>query len=136
MSKKQILWVDDDLLFYRSYYDEIAEICRIEVAKSPEAMWQKLRTHPATYFNGIILDVLLPFKGMDAENTNGGLRTGLALLEMLKSSEYSSIPIVIFSIRETKDIDDAGEQYRIPVLRKSEVRISEFVETARREFGL
>lgn len=136
MARKRILWVDDDLLFYRSYRDELAEHYKIDVAKSPGEMWEKLDDHPPTYYGGIILDVLLPYKGMDPEKTNGGLRTGLTLLEMIKTSKYSAIPVLIFSIRETKDVDDIGEQYRIPVLRKSEVRIGEFIESAKREFGL
>jgi CheY-like chemotaxis protein len=135
-SKKRILWVDDDLMFYRSYHDELAEVYRIDVAKSPEAMWGLLKDHPREHYAGIVLDVLLPFRGMDPEKTNGGLRTGLTLLEMLKESEYSGIPVVIFSIRETKDVDDIGQQYHVHVLRKSEVRISEFIDTAKKEFGV
>lgn len=134
---KRILWVDDDLLFQRSYREELAELCKIDIAKSPEAMWTCLKDHKPDHYSGIVLDVLLPFKGMDMEATKGGLRTGLTLLEMLKASkDYSSIPIIIFSIRETKDVDDIGEQYHVPVLRKSEAHISEFIELAKKEFGI
>jgi CheY-like chemotaxis protein len=134
---KNILWVDDDLLFYRSYKNELEELAHIDIVKTPAAMWAALDSKSPNYYSGIVLDILLPFEGLDAEVANGGLRTGLALLEMLKSSDkFKKIPILIFTIRETQDVDDLGQKYKATVFRKSEARIADFVEAARIEFGL
>jgi DNA-binding response OmpR family regulator len=137
MPRKRLLWVDDDLLFYQSYREELARLYKVEIAKSPEVMWQLLDEHLPDYYSGIILDVLLPYKGMDVEKTDGGLRTGLTLLEMLKgTSKYAKMPVMLFSIRETADVDEIGEKFHVPVFRKSEVRIAEFLEAAKKEFGI
>jgi CheY-like chemotaxis protein len=137
MSKKHILWVDDDLMFYESYKAEASEICHVDVASSPATMWEKLNSKRPDYYSGIILDVMLPFEGIDVGNANGGLRTGLALLEMLRESQpFTKIPIIIFSIRDTQDIDDFGRLHNVTILRKSDVRIVEFIEALRQSFSL
>jgi hypothetical protein len=135
--KKHVLWVDDDLLFQRSYREELAELCKLDIAKSPEAMWKLLNENGPQFYAGIVLDVLLPYKGMDIETTKGGLRTGLTLLEMIKASkEFSSIPVILFSIRETADVDEIGEQHGVRVLRKSETHIEEFISAVKKDFGI
>lgn len=135
MAKSRILWLDDDLLFYSSFKNELEESYFIDVVKTPEIFWQTLDSHPGDYYCGILLDILLPFGGMDADKSNGGLRTGLAILEMLKGTKHQHIPVVIFTIRENNDVDDIGRKYGTRVVRKSEARISEFINTIKEAFG-
>lgn len=135
MQRKRVLWVDDDLMFYSSYKEELEEDYLIDVVTSPKKMWAALEAHETPYYCGIVLDVLLPFEGVDAEQSNGGLRTGLALLEWLKGNEkFRRIPVVIFTIRENEDVDKVGRKYNVPVLRKSSVRIAEFIAVIKETF--
>jgi CheY-like chemotaxis protein len=136
--RKRILWVDDDLFSCTSYKQELETLCRIDVANSPEEMWNLLKENGPDYYSGIILDILLPFKGLDPNKVEEGLRTGLTLLGILRApqSEFAGIPVIIFTIRENEDCDRVGEEYGVLVFRKSEVRMGEFIEAAKERFRL
>jgi CheY-like chemotaxis protein len=137
-SRKRVLWVDDDLFSCTSYKEELETLCRIDVANSPEQMWKLLKENGSDYYVGIILDILLPFKGLDPSKVEEGLRTGLTLLGILRApqSEFAGISVIIFTIRENEDVDRVGREYGVPVFRKSEVRMGEFIDAARERFGL
>lgn len=119
---RKILWVDDDPATNEAFRDEIEEAgYLVDCARNPDEMWMFLSKHPDAYC-GIIMDVLMPIGDtVDAERANGGLKTGLVLIEQLRvAPEFRSVPVLIFTIRATHDVDDFGEKYAISVLRKQE----------------
>jgi DNA-binding NarL/FixJ family response regulator len=134
--KNHILWVDDDLYFYKSFEEELAETFDIEIVRNADDFWKKLIGSSPAYYSGIIMDIILPFGDMvKPEQAEGGLKTGIALVEMIKKTElYKDVPIVIFTIRDASDVDDIGKKYDIPVFRKSQVRMEDFVETIKERF--
>lgn len=137
LSRRRILWVDDDLFFYQGYLGEVAELYQVVSVRDPDACWRRLSEAEAGDFAGIIMDVILPTgEHVDHALADGGLRTGLVLIEMLKASTlFRDIPIVIFTIREAGDVDVLGAEYKIPVLRKTEVTMHEFIQAVQNAFG-
>ena len=132
----RILWVDDDLFYYKSFEEELAERRDIEIVRNADEFWKSLTSNEPSYYSGIIMDIILPFGNIVApEKAEGGLKTGIALVEMVKSAApYKNIPIVIFTIRDANDVDEVGKKYDIPVFRKSQVRMEEFVGTIEERF--
>jgi len=128
---RRILWADDDLFYYKSFEEELAQTFEIDIQRNADFFWKALVGHEPSYYSGIIMDIILPYgEIVRAEKAESGLKTGLALVEMVKHAEaYKNIPIVIFTIRDAGDVDEVGQRYGIPVFRKSQVRIDEFVET-------
>ncbi len=134
---KRILWADDDLFYYKSFEEELHQTFEIDICRNADEFWKALTEHEPTYYSGIIMDIILPYgQIVKAERAESGLKTGLALVEMVKGTEpYMNIPIVIFTIRDASDVDEIGHRYNIPVFRKSQVRIDEFIETIGKRFG-
>lgn len=120
--------------FYSSYKKELEETYAVDLVSSPKDFWQKLGDQKPEY-RGIILDILLPYGDMDPDKVEGGLNTGIVLIEMIKASPYRNIPLVIFTIRDNSDIDDIGSKYGLEVLRKGTVRMVDFISTITKEFG-
>lgn len=134
--KSRILWVDDDLFYYKSFEEELAEGFDVEIVRNADEFWKALTAHPPIYYAGIIIDIILPYGEMvKPDQAEGGLNTGIALIEMVKKTKaYKDIPMVIFTIRDASDVDDVGKKYDIPVFRKSQVRMEDFVETIKERF--
>jgi hypothetical protein len=135
--KRRIIWCDDDLFFFKSTVEELEELYDVHITRNADEFWRKLTSHDQNYFSGVIMDVILPHgEIVSAKQSENGERTGLVLLEMLKSSgSFSALPVVLLSIRDNHDIDAMAKTHRVPVFQKAGVRIAELIETVRKSFG-
>ncbi|MCC4242754.1 response regulator [Thalassospira povalilytica] len=137
MTKKpDILWVDDDMMFYKSYLLEAETTYNVTLCKNVDECWQQLVSSEGKY-QGIILDVLLPHgKLVNLAKSNGGLRTGIELMKQIRDSkQFSEIPIIIFTIRDSRDVDDEAAKLGVQVLRKQETDLIEFMNVINLEFS-
>jgi hypothetical protein len=136
--KKRLLWVDDDIGFIDSHLSEVQQYYDVDTARDADEFWQKnldATAHRRPY-DGFIVDILLPFGTMvNSDEANGGLRTGIALVDMLKASEdYRKIPVVVFTIRWSSDVDALTTKYQVPVVRKQDP-LDELMDAVKRTFG-
>ena len=133
---KRVLWIDDDLFYYKSFEEELSQSFEIDIRRNADEFWKALTGHDPNHYCGIIMDIILPYGDIiKAEKAEGGLKTGIALVDMVKHTElYKTIPIVIFTIRDASDVDEIGRKYDIPVFRKSQARIEEFIDTILERF--
>ncbi len=134
---RDILWVDDDPGTLQSYRDELEGLgFKIRIARTADEMWQELHASKQC-LAGIILDVLMPIgTKVDRDLANGGLKTGLVLLEQLKSAlEYRDIPVIFFTIRDRHDVDEVGTRYGVRVLRKQETNPDGLADAVKEDFS-
>ena len=136
--KKKILWIDDDIGYIEPHIEEVGRIYEVVTAHDVDDAWQKIlqATKINDPFSGFIVDILLPYgESINAEDADGGLKTGIAFVEQLKATEnYRSIPVVVFTIRWSADVDELTKKYGIPVIRKQDP-LDELIVAVNNAFG-
>lgn len=125
-----VLWVDDD--FLTSYVDSFSlnNITLLKAA-TPDELWETLERH-----NGkiqlIIMDIMMPIgSNIDSVESKRGLQTGLVLLRQLKSSKFSKIPTLIFTISNDKDIVEWSAKNNVQLLKKQDTVPRDLIDSVK-----
>lgn len=133
---KTILWLDDDLSTpaLRTEIDELlSRGFQIIPTENPDEFFTALKTGG---FSCIVLDITLPLgDSIETGEANGGMRTGLVLLQRIMESEKpSGVPIVVYTIVEDQDVIAFCKDNSIPYINKFEVLPKEFVNALENVF--
>jgi len=116
-----ILWVDDDLqITLKPFMDEVREDgYELFMVQNPDEMWKILETR-RTEIDAIIMDIMLPTGNtVDSAEARMGVITGLLILKKLKQNDdYSSIPVIIFTILSDQEVMEWAKKNNITYLQK------------------
>ena len=98
MSKK-ILFIDDEPYFMRAHIDTLKdEGYRVDEAGDGGEALEKLETKE---YDLIVLDIIMPAGGL--EDTNGGMRTGLRLHEIIRQRLRLTAPILFLTVVDSRE---------------------------------
>lgn len=137
MKKERIIWVDDNIntRVLEPYVDEFedneVEIIKVKsVASLPEILKNEVQKS----LSAILVDIIMPSENLDFGETDGGLRTGIVVLNnILKDDTLKNIPIIAVTNVDDVKVRDYCEANRIPCLKKSNFFSDTFVEAVRKE---
>lgn len=131
MEKKIIAWIDDEIntSFLKPYVDELKEYnYEIIKIKTTENLIQRLKELART-LSAIFVDIIMPPKGLNYSEADGGLRTGLVVLKDIKTeTSLRDIPLIVVSNLNDETIKKYCNDNQIPYIEKRSYFSDEFVE--------
>jgi len=112
--KHTVVFIDDEKQYAMRYVRELAAKFEIHYFDSASKGLMFCQDHPT--LKAIVLDVMMPPpEGVDMEDVNGGLETGIWVLDKLRAYvSEKAIGVIVLSNRNTDLIRDAIAQIGIP----------------------
>jgi two-component system cell cycle response regulator DivK len=107
--KKRILWIEDEI--YRiDHLVDVLEENNLEVTTaSVESEWEAQLKKPDSYFDLVILDIMLPrSESANNENPSAWRRRGELLLAIIRKN-WPGVPVIIFT---AKPADENAERLK------------------------
>lgn len=114
MTKKTIIFVDDEVMWSKPFVVELEKSFLVEYRKTVIAGREAVFAHEDAKL--LILDVMMPppTDGLDAE-TEGGLATGIWLLEQIrKIIILRPLPVLVLTNRIITDVERRLADANIP----------------------
>ncbi len=102
MTKKAILWIENELEYYESIIEYLRELnYEVNKASSAEEGLLELRNKPKKY-DLIIMDILMGYTELEGIKIENG-RTGFALYEIIRNKLQLEIPIMVYTVLFEKE---------------------------------
>ena len=121
----RILFIDDDKLTLRSFYEDLIDNYHLDVHWLLSAD-DVLETLKVSKFDAIILDLMMPvpenWSREDKKQAMDGLCTGEVLMKKIRK-EYTDLPILIYTAKGGCETDEFSCYLRKPELTKVIVEI-------------
>jgi len=137
LQNRQIIWIDDDIELLRPQVRNLTDY-GYEIAIEPDVdVALRIVQSEMDHVGGVILDVMMnPGKILRERAHQGGLKTGLMLLEYLSESDtLRKIKIFILTHRHCPESQDAARRLGISYHQKQDFKGSQICSLVEREFG-
>jgi len=128
---KRMLFVDDDAKRMASLV-EMLEMEQWEVTHftSPTDAVEELEQRSADFYSCAVLDMAMPHEAFGEAETDGGRRTGLAVLERLRK-HAPELPVIVFSVMRDPDVQARAKELGIQRWISKPALPSELIEAIR-----
>lgn len=114
----RILFIDDDMPKLEAWLHALREAGHsIDAFTGPDDAIMFFDINRDN-IDAAIVDIMLPTQGLGLKETDGGLLTGITLIDLLHKIS-NNLPIVAFSIRIDSEVTDALDKREIPLISKA-----------------
>jgi hypothetical protein len=108
-----IIWLEDDWDWIEAYQSEIEHAANdnVKAVDNTDELFDFLdQMDNSSTINLIIVDIQMATgKSISKEKSNGGTKTGELVIGRLRSEYNISIPILIWSIKDDRDLEELSE---------------------------
>lgn len=110
----RIVFLEDDRFYARPYVDKLRERFEVSYFDDPVDTVEFVRTNPEV--DAMVVDMMMQApRGIDPDIVNGGLSTGLWVLQQLRDHIVSRpVPVVILTHRGPESFQDELQNMKFP----------------------